>query len=147
MLLTVAKSIFSSFGKTPKEKKKENYAKSFYGAMASKDSPSGTYKSYKSPFQQTKDDIQMDLGLKPKDADYYARLAERKKKSQDAMKKMMASTSKSSAPSKPKGPSAAEIALAKRKAEGQAARKKFEKEKGERRIALRKRYMKLLKLA
>lgn len=154
MLLTAAKSIFSSFSKTPKEKKKEKYAKSFYGAMASKDSPSGTYKSYKSPLQQTKDDIQMDLGLKPKDADYYARLAERSKKSQDAMEKMMASNDNDdSSPSKPRGPTAAELeaqrkaaALAKRKAEGQKVRKKFEKEKGERRIALRKRYMKLLKL-
>ena len=79
--------------------------------------------------------------------------AKRSKKSQEAVEKMMKSSSKDSAPSKPKGPTAAELeaqrkaaALAKRKAEGQKVRKKFEKEKGERRIALRKRYMKLLKL-
>ena len=34
----------------------------------------GNYKSPKTGLQQAKDDIQMDLGIKPKDVDYYARL-------------------------------------------------------------------------
>ena len=99
------------------------------------------------PKNSMMDDIKMDLGIKPKNAAYYRDLPKRSKKSQEMSDQMAKSMSKNSAPSKPKGPSAAEIALAKRKAAGQEARKKFEKEKGERRIALRKRYMKLLKLA
>jgi len=106
------------------------------------------------PKNSTMDDIKMDLGIMPKNAAYYRDLPKRSKKSQEAMEKMMASNDKDSSPSKPRGPTAEELeaqrkaaALAKRKAEGQKARKKFEKKKGERRIALRKRYMKLLKLA
>jgi hypothetical protein len=138
-------AVFKSITKSPEQKKKETYSKSFYGSMASKDSPSGTYNSYKTPFQQTTDDILMDLGQKPKDPDYYARLAKRKEKSQDMMERMTASNDNDdSSPSKSEGPTKAEIALQKRKAEGQKARKKFEKEKGERVAALRKRYKTLL---
>ena len=91
-------------------------------------------------------DLQMGLGLIPEDSSYRSRTE------RNILRQRMAARSRndnddSPPPSKPKGPSAAEIALAKRKAEGQAARKKFEKEKGEKRIALRKRYLKLLKLA
>ena len=89
----------------------------------------------------------MDFGGKPKNEVYYRDLAERRRRSQEAVAQMMRSASKDKSTPKPKGPSKAEIELAKRKSEGQAARKKFEKEKGEKRIALRKRYMKLLKLA
>jgi len=98
------------------------------------------------PANSTFDDIQMDLGIKPKNAAYYRDLEKRKKKSQEMMDNMMASND-DDAPSSPKGPSKAELEMQKRRAEGQAARKKFEKEKGERVAALRKRYMTLLKLS
>lgn len=96
----------------------------------------------------------MDTGQMPRTSEYFARLPERQARSQAAMERMMASNDNDdSSSSATRGPTAAELeaqrkaeALAKRKAEGQAARKKFEKAKGERRIALRKRYMKLLKL-
>lgn len=42
----------------------------------------------KSGFQKIKDDIQMDLGLKAKDADYYSRLADRTARSQKALEDM-----------------------------------------------------------
>ncbi len=55
----------------------------------------GNYKSPKTGFQQVKDDIQMDLGMKPKDVDYYARLDDRKARSQKAMKELMAKANES----------------------------------------------------
>ena len=45
----------------------------------------GNYKSPKTGFQQVKDDIQMDLGIKAKDVDYYARLDDRAARSKAAM--------------------------------------------------------------
>ena len=152
MLFTAAKSIFSSFSKP---KSKPTSTKNFSSTKSAVGS-SG-YVSLdaiaSAPKNSMMDDIKMDLGIKPKNAAYYRDLPKRSKKSQEAVEKMMKSSSKDSAPSKPKGPTAAELeaqrkaaALAKRKAEGQKVRKKFEKEKGERRIALRKRYMKLLKV-
>ena len=45
----------------------------------------GDYKSPKTGFQQVKDDIQMDLGMKAKDVDYYARLDDRAARSKAAM--------------------------------------------------------------
>ena len=90
----------------------------------------------------------MGLGLKEKDYKYEARTARNIRLSKERGKSGN-DYGNDDAPSSsaPRGPTAAERALAKRKAEGQKVRKKFEKEKGERRIALRKRYMKLLKLA
>ena len=55
----------------------------------------GNYVSPKTGFQQVKDDIQMDLGIKPKDVDYYARLDDRKRRSQEAMKDLMAKANES----------------------------------------------------
>ena len=55
----------------------------------------GNYKSSKTGLQQAKDDIQMDLGIKPKDVDYYARLDDRKARSQKAMKELMAKANES----------------------------------------------------
>jgi len=55
----------------------------------------GNYVSPKTGFQQVKDDIQMDLGIKPKDVDYYARLDDRKARSQKAMKELMAKANES----------------------------------------------------
>ncbi len=45
----------------------------------------GKYKSPKTGFQQVKDDIQMDLGMKSKDVDYYARIDDRAARSKAAM--------------------------------------------------------------
>lgn len=55
----------------------------------------GNYVSPKTGLQQAKDDIQMDLGIKPKDVDYYARLDDRKARSQKAMKELMAKANES----------------------------------------------------
>lgn len=55
----------------------------------------GNYKSPKTGFQQVKDDIQMDLGIKPKDVDYYARFDDRVARSQKAMKELMAKANES----------------------------------------------------
>ena len=55
----------------------------------------GNYRSSKTGLQQAKDDIQMDLGIKPKDVDYYARLDDRKARSQKAMKELMAKANES----------------------------------------------------
>ena len=44
----------------------------------------------KSAFQKISDDIQMDLGIKAKDADYYSRLADRSARSQKALADMKA---------------------------------------------------------
>ncbi len=55
----------------------------------------GNYRSSKTGLQQAKDDIQMDLGIKPKDVDYYARLDDRKERSQKAMKELMAKANES----------------------------------------------------
>jgi len=48
----------------------------------------GNYVSPKTGLQQAKDDIQMDLGIKPKDVDYYARLDDRKARSKAAMENL-----------------------------------------------------------
>jgi len=112
----------------------------------------GNYKSPKTGLQQAKDDVLMDLGMKDKDVDYYARLDDRRKRSQEAMKKMQERILKGDdGPSKPRGETAAEKAarlkreaLEKRKAEGQEKRKKFYKEKGERLAKLRAKLLNLL---
>lgn len=95
-------------------------------------------------------DAMMGLGLKEKDYKYEARTARNIRLSKEKGGNDYGNDNDSPTP---RGPTAAELeaqrkaaALAKRKAEGQKIRKKFEKEKGERRIALRKRYMKLLKV-
>ena len=95
----------------------------------------GNYKSPKTGLQQARDDILMDLGIKDKDVDYYARLDDRKKRSQEAMKKMQERILKGdsgSGKSKPRGETAAERAarlkreaLAKRRAEGKEKRRKL----------------------
>ena len=112
----------------------------------------GNYKSPKTGLQQAKDDVLMDLGMKDKDVDYYARLDDRRKRSQAAMKKMQERILKGDdGPSKPRGETAAEKAarlkreaLEKRKAEGQEKRKKFYKEKGERLAKLKAKLLNLV---
>lgn len=88
-------------------------------------------------------DIQMGLGMIPEDSSYRARTERTKLR----MKMEGQKKTGKDRQSKPKGPSKAELEMQKRRSEGQAARKKFEKEKGERVAALRKRYMTLLKLS
>jgi len=102
-------------------------------------------------------DVKMGLGLIPEDSSYRSR-TERNKLNQrmgsGQHQKLDYGNDDAQPPSSTTGPASAELlrriraakALEKRKAEGQKVRKKFEKEKGERRIALRKRYMKLLKV-
>jgi len=110
--------------------------------------------SKKSTFglKQAKDDFLMDIGVKKKGIDYYARLDDRKKRSQAASKNIGKDIFGRPASSRgPRGETAAERearlkreALAKRRAEGQEKRKKFYKEKGERLAKLK---AKLLNLA
>ena len=114
----------------------------------------GNYKSPKTGLQQAKDDVLMDLGMKDKDVDYYARLDDRKKRSREAMKSLgkdLRGNPASERRTVARGETAAEKAarlkkeaLEKRKAEGQEKRKKFYKEKGERLAKLK---AKLLNLA
>ena len=101
-------------------------------------------------FKQAKDDLLMDLGIKQKGIDYYARLDDRVERSKQAMEDMKERRRRKNR-RKPKGETAAERearlkreALAKERAEGQKKRKKFYKEKGERLANLK---AKLLNLA
>lgn len=93
--------------KTNKDRNSEANKQAAGTKMASK----GDYKSPKTGFQQVKDDIQMDLGMKPKDVDYYARVDDRAARSQAAMKGLgkdifgrPASDRSSSAPAAPAAP-------------------------------------------
>jgi hypothetical protein len=67
--------------KTNKERNAEANKQAAGTRLAGK----GNYKSPKTGFQQVKDDIQMDLGMKTKDVDYYARLDDRAARSKTAM--------------------------------------------------------------
>ena len=70
----------------------------------------GNYKSPKTGFQQVKDDIQMDLGMKPKDVDYYARVDDRAARSKAAMdnlgKDIFGRPASDDSPSAPAAPAA-----------------------------------------
>lgn len=110
-------------------------------------------------FNSTATTIAMDLGLQPKNQAYYGAMPGRQAMAAKHAAAMGPSNKSddgpglSSAADRPRKLTAAELKaqekaadLARRKTEGQAARKKFEKKKGESRIALRKRYMMLLKV-
>jgi len=142
----MAVMLLSSIFKSPKEKQKDKYAKSFYGAMASKDSPSGNYTTYKSPLKKFTDDVSMGLGYKTKDPDYYATTATAKAPSiskteygyKDKDGNITNPALSPEALAARRQPTAAErraqrkaAELAERKRLGQIARKKFEKEGGE----------------
>lgn len=111
---------------------------------------SGNYISNKSPLEKITDDFLMDIGSKPKDADYYARLSDRQRRTQEAV----ASASRGSGGrSEPQGPTPEEIAeakkaeaLRKRAEAGQAARKEYEQKKGALVLAQRKKYTTMLNL-
>mgnify|MGYP003111129320 CR=1 FL=1 len=153
------KKKFSFFSTKPKSID-EGYAQYTGMQIAAGGGPPGSEKftaSKKTTFglKQAKDDFLMDIGVKKKGIDYYARLPDRQKRSQQAMKEMQARILKGddgpSKPSKPRGETAAERAarlkkeeLAKRKAKGQERRKKFYKQKDERLAKLK---AKLLNLA
>ena len=131
----------------------EGYAQYTGMQIAAGGGPAGSEKftaSKKSTFglRQAKDDFLMDIGVKKKGIDYYARLDDRKKRSQQAMKEMQERIRKGDdGPSRPRGETAAERKarlLAERKAEGQERRKKFYKQKDERLAKLK---AKLLNLA
>ena len=112
---------------------------------------SGNYISNKSPLEKITDDFLMDIGSKPKDADYYARLSDRQRRTQEAV----ASASRGSGGrSEPQGPTPEEIAeakkaeaLRKRAEAGQAARKEYEQKKGALVLAQRKKYTAMLNLS
>ena len=139
----MAKKKFSFFSTKPKSIS-EGYAQLAGAQIRSK----GIYESPKTGSNKAKDDVLMDLGVKEKDQDYYARLPDRQKRSQKMVDDMR---SKRNSSGKPKGETAAQRearlkreALEKEKAEGQERRKKFYKEKGERLAKLK---AKLLNLA
>ena len=101
-------------------------------------------------FKQAKDDLLMDLGIKQKGIDYYARLDDRVERSKQAMEDM-----KERRRRKNKRRSRAETAaerearlkreaLARERAEGQKKRKKFYKEKGERLAKLKAKLLNLV---
>jgi len=144
----MANKPFSFFFK-PKTKQEKNAEANKQAAgtiMASK----GNYKSPKTNFQQARDDVLMDLGIKDRDVDYYARFDDRVERSKQAMEDM-----KERRRRKNKRRSRAETAaerearlkreaLAKERAEGQKKRKKFYKEKGERLAKLKAKLLKLV---
>lgn len=148
MSILLGKIFGGSKPQTQQEKTNQAYAQYAGTRMAS----TGTYQSTKSPLQKMQDDFLMDIGSKPKDADYYARLSDRQRRSQEAV----ASASRGSGDSKPQdtGPTPEEIAAAKKAEEqrkraeaGQAARKEYEQKKGALVLAQRKKYTAMLNLS
>ena len=153
----MAKKKFSFFSTKPKSID-EGYAQYTGMQIAAGGGPPGSEKftaSKKTTFglKQAKDDFLMDIGVKKKGIDYYARLDDRKKRSQEAMKNLGKDLrgNPASDRSQPRGETAAEKAarlkreaLEKRKAEGQEKRKKFYKEKGERLAKLRAKLLNLV---
>lgn len=113
---------------------------------------------YKSPNSSVGSTVLMDIGLKPKTSSYYAEMSGRKAFHAKTMASMGPSNKSDDGPglssaASRKQPTAAELAaqrkaeaLEKRRVEGAASRKEFEKKKGERVLALRKRYLTLLNL-
>ena len=153
----MAKKKFSFFSTKPRSIS-EGYAQYTGMQIAAGGGPPGSEKftaSKKTTFglKQAKDDFLMDIGAKKKNIDYYARLDDRRKRSQEAMKNIGKDIfgRPASDRSRPRGETAAEKAarlkreaLEKRKAEGQEKRKKFYKEKGERLAKLRAKLLNLV---
>ena len=100
-------------------------------------------------FKQAKDDFLMDIGVKKKGIDYYARLPDRQKRSQEAMKNLgkdIFGRPASDRSAAARGETAAERKarlLAERKAKGQERRKKFYKQKDERLAKLKAKLLNL----
>jgi len=143
-MILLGKILGGSKPQTQQEKTNQAYAQYAGTRMAS----TGTYQSTKSPLQKMQDDFLMDIGSKPKDADYYARLDERTRRSKEAVASANRGSGGSAAPA---GPTPEELeaqrkaaALAKRKEEGQKVRKEYEKKKGTLVLAQRKKYTAML---
>ena len=154
----MAKKKFSFFSTKPRSID-EGYAQYTGMQIAAGGGPPGSEKftaSKKTTFglKQAKDDFLMDIGVKKKGIDYYARLDDRKKRSREAGKNLgkdIFGRPASERRTVARGETAAERAarlkkeeLAKRKAKGQERRKKFYKQKDERLAKLK---AKLLNLA
>lgn len=112
---------------------------------------SGVWSGSKSGSLSTvKDDFLMDIGAKEKTSSYYARLDDRSARSRESGPSGDGGGGGSrSAPRKTARQEYEEMraaALAKMRIEGQERRKKFEKEKGERVAALKKKRAKLLNI-
>ena len=137
----------------------EGYAQYTGMQIAAGGGPPGSEKftaSKKSTFgiKQAKDDFLMDLGIKKRGIDYYARLPDRKKRSQEAMKNLgkdIFGRPASNRGSGSRGPTAAEKAaqekqdrLVNLRAEGIKKRRKFEKEGGERIARIRAKLLNLV---
>ena len=87
--------LFGASPFTSNMSKQDRNAEANKQAAGTRMAAKGDYKSPKTGFQQVKDDIKMDLGMKPRDVDYYARLDDRKARSQKAMKELMAKANES----------------------------------------------------
>lgn len=111
---------------------------------------SGVWSGSKSGSLSTvKDDFLMDIGAKEKTSSYYARLDDRSARSRESGPSGDGGGGSRSAPRKTARQEYEEMraaALAKMRIEGQERRKKFEKEKGERVAALKKKRAKLLNI-
>ena len=153
-----AKKKFSFFSTKPRSIS-EGYAQYTGMQIAAGGGPPGSEKftaSKKSTFgfKQAKDDLLMDIGVKKRGIDYYARLPDRQKRSQEAMKNIgkdifgrPASERRTAARGETAAERAARLkreALEKRRAEGQEKRKKFYKEKGERLARLKAKLLNLV---
>ena len=156
---TKKKFSFKSFFNPKPRSIDEGYAQYTGMQIAAGGGPPGSEKftaSKKSTFgfKQAKDDLLMDIGVKKRGIDYYARLPDRQKRSQEAMKNLgkdLRGNPASERRTVARGETAAEKAarlkreaLEKRKAEGQEKRKKFYKEKGERLAKLRAKLLNLV---
>ena len=155
---TKKKFSFKSFFNPKPRSIDEGYAQYTGMQIAAGGGPPGSEKftaSKKSTFgfKQAKDDLLMDIGVKKRGIDYYARLPDRKKRSQEAIKNIGKDIFGRPASDRirPRGETAAEKAarlkkeaLEKRKAEGQEKRKKFYKEKGERLARLKAKLLNLV---
>lgn len=102
----------------------------------------GDYKSPKTGFEKIKSDFLMDIGAQEKDVDYYARLDDRQKRSQEAMKKLMEKSNKKSKKGKQtktdKKAEEKKEAMAKLREEGRQRRIKFYKDKDMKFLNLRR---------
>lgn len=155
---TKKKFSFKSFFNPKPRSISEGYAQYTGMQIAAGGGPPGSEKftaSKKSTFgfKQAKDDLLMDIGVKKRGIDYYARLPDRQKRSREAMKSLGKDLrgNPASDRSRPRGETAAEKAarlkkeaLEKRRAEGQEKRKKFYKEKGERLARLKAKLLNLV---
>ena len=142
-------AILSSLSPAKPQTQQERTNQAYSQYAGTRMAASGSYISNKSPLEKMTDDFLMDIGSKPKDADYYARLSDRQRRSQEA-----AASAGGGGGGYNAGPTPEEIAAAKKAEEqrkraeaGQAARKEYEQKKGALVLAQRKKYTAMLNLA